>query len=202
MKQFGKISALLVCLVIAASMFIACNSVKTTAYYGDGWYRPDYGAQMEARDDELGREHIEIPEGVDTIEIDGEEYNVMRESRDYDDDKNNILANDIELRQYAIGQYEIYGHKFNGNNYKVSSIEGDSLFHDVRNATIENVIFSASLAVQKEWFHALMMSATNSVIRNCVNYFSTASLEYDGRSFIRTATNCTLENIINYGDMS
>lgn len=197
MKHIGRFLCIFACMIIAASTIIACNSVKTTAYYGDGWYRPDYGAQMEARDDEQGREHIEIPEGVDTIEIDGEEYNVMREWRDFDNDKNNILANDVEMHKFYIE-----GHKFNGNNYKIYGETGnESVFYRVRNATIENVIFPTNLLFAGNTFSALIESAIDSVIRNCVNYFSTASLEYGGGPIIYEANNCIIENVINYGDM-
>ncbi len=202
MKCFGKYFTLFVCMIIAVGTLTACNpgASSSTAYAGDGWYRPDYSKEMEAQDDEKGREHITIPDDAKTIKIDGEEYNVMRSERDFDREKNNILANDIE-----IDRFDLVGVKFNGNYYKLYGRTGnENVFRNVENATIENVIFSSNLQFGQQNFSGLIDTAENSIIRNCVNYFSTAALEQiyaQGGTVIYSADNCTIDNIINYGDM-
>lgn len=202
MKHIGKFLSLLVCIITAVGTLIACGSAgcSSTGYSGDGWYRPDFGKEMEARDDEKGREHIEIPNNATTIELDGEEYNVIRNRNDFNRGKNNILANDIEF-----GRFDIIGYKFNGNNYKLYGETGNEcIFRTIENATIENVIFSSTMVFAGHSFSALIKTANNSIIRNSVNYYSTASHDptiIGGGPIIRNADNCTIENIINYGDM-
>ena len=198
MKRFVKILAITACLIIAVGILTACN--PSTAYPGDDWYRPKYSEQMEARDDESGREHINIPDDAKTIEIDGEEYNVMRSDRDFNREKNNILANDIEQTYFNLD-----GNIFNGNNYKIYGQAGEEdVFYSVRNTVVENVVFSSNMVFNFSGFSGLIRSCDNSIIRNWVNYFSTASLYQSfarGGTVIYKAENCTIENIINYGDM-
>lgn len=203
MKHIGKYLSLLVCIITAVGTLIACGPAgcSSTGYSGDGWYRPDFGKEMEARDDAKGREHIEIPNDATTIVIGEEEYNVVRNCDDFDREKNNILANDISINYY----YCLGKHKFNGNNYKFyGDYSGSPILNSVENSTIENVVFSSNIISGHNNFKGLIDTAKNTIIRNCVNYFSTASLPQSyaqGGTIIFEAYNCTIENVINYGDM-
>ena len=209
-KRLGKTIIIFVALIISVTGLLTACGNNTTAYSGDSWMRLDYGAEMEARDDAtLEREHIEIPEGVDSVVIDGEEYNVIRESLDeFDAYRNNILANDIDIDRkgnFCPDMSYPFDKIFNGNNYKLKGAfsPGGGLFSNIDGAVIENVIISSELTLAQNTSgigHLFISRAKNSVIRNCVNYFAACKIQSDYCHFIANADNCEIIDCINYGD--
>lgn len=205
MKRLFKLLIIFVLSIVVVGSLVACGA-DTTAYSGDKWLRLDYGAEMEAKDDaELNREHIEIPDGVKTIEIDGVEYNVIRrDMRDFKLDTNNILANDVEIDASGLGtNAHPYKGIFNGNNYKLKGQPGGTgLFWCIEDAVMENVIFSSSITLPSTLTLSYLFigMAKNSVIRNCVNYFPTGKWDQGQCAFIGTVENCEILNCVNYGD--
>ncbi len=181
---------------------------------------PEIAKAKEAEDDEAGREHIEIPEGAETIEIDGEIYYPI-DSLDIDSytygadylSKNYILTGDVditgddshigEVRGYYFANFHIsdipFTGKFNGNNYKIYGESKRYIFDYVRDAYITNFVLSSDLTVANKGRHTertLCARAENSVIKNIVNY----SRVDGGGGLISHALNCRIENVINYGD--
>lgn len=139
-------------------VFMSACSEKSNAVTRDELIRENFAAGKEAEDDAKGREHIEIPENTETIEIEGEEWKILRSIEEFEEkifysdgglEKNYILANDIDLKRWRNIRYTIFQGKINGNNYKFYSSKetggfGSCLFYNIKNAILENIIFSAS----------------------------------------------------------
>ena len=78
MKTIAKILAVMAAAACMAVVGIGCGPKgyvdKSNAVELGAFDRPDYAREMEEKHDREGREHIEIPDGAETITIDGEEY--------------------------------------------------------------------------------------------------------------------------------
>ena len=238
-----KIVKLLVVLTMGISLIIGCFAAtgckeedkESSAVSAFDLIREDFAKNKEKEDDETGREHLEIPADADTIEIENETWCVVREFNDfrqkeynYPDmpklrsQRNYILANDIELICDGTDccLWLNFTGKLDGNNYKITSSEANggrkALFEDIENATIENLIFSASdgylraAEITNYSFIAADTAKKNCIIRNCINYFQ-HNLKKEYRSSIKywvtingfvsiMRNNTLIENCINYGD--
>lgn len=236
-----KIVKLLVVLTMGISLIIGCFAVtgcskKSSAVGRFDLIREDFAKNKEKEDDEKGREHIEIPADADTIEIENETWCVVREFNDFRQKeynypdmptrskRNYIFANDIELicnlnnNEYCI--WKKFEGKLDGNNYKITSSEENggrkALFEYIDNATIENLVFSASDGYVKSGWKIYGVAniyiasiARDCKIKNCVNYFQ-HKLQVENRNsknswvwaygFVDSSYNTLIENCINYGD--
>ncbi|MDE5977452.1 MAG: hypothetical protein K2G70_03150, partial [Turicibacter sp.] len=182
--------------------------------------REDYAKNKEAEDDAKGREHIEIPDGVATVEVDGENYNVIRSLEEFKlisrnestQSDNYILGCDLNLADYngfdESNRYDFRG-KFNGNNYKIYSTEQSKinkcLFSSATNAEITNVILSATDNNGTTSVGCLLVRGCGySVIRNCINYGQPAHVTHNSRNpcsgLIGIAQTSIVENCYNYCD--
>lgn len=198
------ISAVMIMGIVAIS---GCAK-KSTAATIDDLMREDYAKEREAEDDAKGREHIEIPDGAATIEIDGEEWTVVRGLKDlfgsYNFRKNFIQANDIDLDKYSTNNRTFKG-KYNGNNYKFYGDRKSELFRYTENAVIENVIFSSEDDEQRGISEILVNYAKNTTIKNVVNYWH-PKYEYGKNAranmtcLIHVAKACVIENVVNFAD--
>ena len=237
MKRF-LISAVAIVFLACSMAMSACTKASSTAVTIDELIRENYAAEKEAEDDAKGREHIEIPDDAEEIEIDGETWTVIRSIEEFRkkifraDDKgltgSFILANDVDVKWFK-PYHKIFKGRFNGNNYKFYGTEenngfGGCLFYLMKNAIIENVIFSASDGYVGEtdeqgyslsdygfalsYLNVFISTiAEDCTIRNCVNYFQPKNIiesfggvqSYGG--FIDTASNCTIDNCVNYADL-
>lgn len=210
----------------ACDLFVGSSSAVTY----DELLRENYAAEKEAEDDAKGRDHIEIPTDAQTVELENEEWVVLRNmedfrhiwspiggtaNRDQNLKKNYIVANDIDLKGWEYGLFnQSFEGKFNGNNYKFySQLESGGfiscLFYRLENALVENIIFSS-----EGYYHGTPTSeenvliaalAINSSVKNCVNYFQTTSSQNTyiaSGALIARASNCIIENCVNYGDNS
>lgn len=226
------IGILTLAIAVSCVVFAACgllNGTSTAVTYGE-LLRENYAAEKEANDDAKGREHVEISDDAQTIELENEEWVVLRNIEDFkriwstregtakrDENlkKNYIVANDIDLKGWDYDSLtQSFEGKFNGNNYKFYSPSGNGgfvscLFYRLENALVENVIFSSNIyfhgtpTSEKNVFIAAL--AFNSTIRNCVNYFSYTYHPVDyftSGALIAIADNCIIENCVNYGDNS
>ncbi len=178
---------------------------------------PEIAKAKEAEDDAAGREHIEIPEGAETIEIDGEIYypidSLEIDFGKYGDDawsKNYILTGDVDITgdTNRIGYLRSFNNfihgiaftgKFNGNNYKIYGERKRRVFDYIDGAEISNFVLSSELIVpdkSNETEVLLCARAHNCTIKNIVNY---SKLDYS-HGIIYSALDCVIDNVINYGD--
>ncbi len=227
MKSKKLISIIIsLCMVMTGIMCcLGCDGEKpyvdtSNAAVPGQFDNPETAKAKEAEDDAAGREHIEIPEGAETIEIDGEIYYPI-DSLDIDSytygadylSKNYILTGDVditgddshigEVRGYYFANFHIsdipFTGKFNGNNYKIYGESKRYIFDYVKDAEISNFVLSSDLTIsetgrRKE--RVFCARAENSVIKNIINY----SRVDGGGGLIANAYDCKIENIVNYGD--
>ena len=231
------VSVLAIVIFVCGAAMTACAK-KSTAVTKEELIREDFAAEKEAEDDAKGREHIEIPEGAEEIEIEGETWIVLRSIRDlrmkiFNNGEEGltgsfILANDVDVEWFK-PYHKIFMGRFNGNNYKFYGTKenngfGGCIFYLMKNAVVENVIFSASDGyvgeVDKYGYRLedygfglsylnvfISCVAEDSIIKNCINYFQPKNIvesiggvqSYGG--FIDTASNCIIKNCINYADL-
>ena len=225
------VGILVMILTVSCVAFSACDLfiIPSSAVTKYELIRENFAAEKEAEDDAKGREHIEIPEGAETIKIDEEEWIVIRSIEEFEEiwlnnygdttreenlQKNYIVANDIELKGWRYPEVkDPFKGKFNGNNYKFYSRKesngfGDCLFYKLENAVVENMVFSSSdgyyigLMDYPESNTFLAFRAENTIIKNCVNYFQPKedSNEPTCGAFVYAVFNCNIENCVNYGD--
>ncbi len=197
-----KLFVLCLTVIVAVSCIAvtACNlenNTSSTAVTKHELIRENFAVEKEAEDDAKGREHIDIPADAETIELDNEEWVVLRSIEEFvkiwavpqdvvargeDLKKNYIVANDIDVKGFRISYKESFAGKFNGNNYKFYGTEANGginncLFQKLENAQVENIIFSSSdgYFVGEEFVPAvntlIARMAENSTIKNCINYF-------------------------------
>lgn len=219
MKKFIVGLVAIVIFVCGAAM-TACAPKSSSAVTIDELIREDFAAEKEAEDDAKGREHIEIPEGAEEIEIEGETWQVIRNFEEYRNKifRNGdegltgsfILANDVDVNAFK-PTTKIFKGKFNGNNYKFYGTKENGgfascLFARIEDAVIENLIFSSS-----DGFYSgagngnnvlLTYYARNCIIKNCVNYYQPKNdIMWGYGGFVEKAHDCDIENCINYADL-
>ena len=219
LKRF-LISAVAIVFLVCSMAMAACTKASSTAVTIDELIRENYAAEREAEDDAKGREHIEIPDDAEEIEIEGETWQVIRNKRDFvakiykngEEGLNGsfILANDLDRDrysyQYASYRYSYFKGKFNGNNYKVYGEYRTALFEYTKDAIIENVIFSSEYAyyVPADLTGSLLIRhAHDTVVKNCVSYarFKDSWEKHSiVCSLIDVAYGCLIEDCINYSD--
>lgn len=225
MKKFLIVIMSIVMLACSVAM-AACAKASSTAVTIDELIRENYAAEKEAEDDAKGREHIEIPDDAEEIEIEGETWTVIRSIEDFKRKIFNngekgltgsfILANDVDVKRFRPYQFKYFEGRLNGNNYKFYGTEeyggfGACLFYIMKNAVIENVIFSSSdgfLGEVDQYGFALAnvevllaYSAEGCTVKNCVNYFQPKNKVVAFGGIIDRAFNCTIENCVNYADL-
>ena len=218
------VSVLAIVIFVCGAAMTACAPKSSSAVTIDELIREDFAAEKEAEDDAKGREHIEIPEDAEEIEIEGETWQVIRNKKDFISKiyRNGeegltgsfILANDFDRDRYSYQnssyRNEYFKGKFNGNNYKIYGEYKNALFGYTQDALIENVIFSSQYAyyAPDDIFNDLMGSllirhADDTTIRNCINYSRFKDV-WDKPSIvcslIYVANGCNIENCINYSD--
>ena len=205
MKTIAKILAVIAAAACMAVVGIGCGPKgyvdKSNAVELGAFDRPDYAREMEEKHDREGREHIEIPDGAETITIDGEEYIPISDLDEVKSlNKNYIMKNDIYIeRSKRIGSWQsTFSGKFHGNNYKIKGKNVSTLFGRIEDAKISNIIFSADY--EPDLNGAILVDrALNSVISGCINY-SKPKNRIDG---LVSRMYCgTVENCINYADMA
>ena len=243
MKKIVKLLVVLtmgISLIIGCFAVTGCKEKESSAVGRFDLIREDFAKNKEKEDDEKGREHLEIPANADTIEIENETYCVVREFNDLDQkeynypdmpklrsQRNYILANDIELicdgTEIVFCLWKKFEGRLDGNNYKITSSEKNggrkALFEIIHEATIENLVFSSSDGYVNSLtghtgYSFIATNASNSVIKNCVNYFQHALKEEYRNStryrvywvyfngFVRYIYDDSLiDNCINYGDI-
>ena len=211
MKTIAKILAVIAAAACMAVVGIGCGPKgyvdKSNAVELGAFDRPDYAREMEEKHDREGREHIEIPDGAETITIDSEEYIPITKWSEIDQsNKNYIMKCDIDVSNSThVGniRYPFRG-KFHGNNYKIKGKSSTAVFAAIEDAIITNVIISSEFehgghAVNVTYSDSIFIQdAKNSVISDCVNY-ATPRNEVDG--VIGTITNTSVMNCYNYADM-
>ena len=225
MKTIAKILAVIAAAACMAVVGIGCGPKgyvdKSNAVELGAFDRPDYAREMEEQHDREGREHIEIPDGAETITIDGEEYMPISDLREvHDKTKNYIMKCDIDISKASnIGYWESpFRGKFHGNNYKIKGDSNTAVFGKIVDATISNVIISsefshAGYTINVDYSAGILVDrAERSVIKDCVNYASprlyfASDIGFNGSSqiggFIYEAFDGTLvENCVNYADMT
>lgn len=226
------VSVLAIVFFVCGATMTACAPKSSTAVTIDELIREDFAAEKEAEDDAKGREHIEIPEGAEEIEIEGETWHVIRNITDfkrkiYSNGEEGltgsfILANDIDVERFQPRKSIYFQGRLNGNNYKFYGTKenggfGGCLFCRMKNAVVENLVFSASdgffggvdysdsSLAKLDVFIAYV--AQDSIVRNCINYFQPKNIveslggiqSYGG--MINGASNCIIENCVNYADL-
>lgn len=222
MKKYvvGLISLIM---IISCATMVACKTTPSTAVTAEELMRENYAAEMEAEHDKMRTHPVEIPDAAETIEYEDEEWIVIRSAADLkklfnhkytgtvEDLKGNyILADDINCKDVRLVNENFEG-KFNGNNYKLFNISSSggstSLFYDLQNAVVENIVISSAnwdlnIAERLSWSF-IAASAHNSTIKNCVNYFQSINIknrnDFCG-GFIGGAIDCRIDNCVNYGD--
>lgn len=222
MKRF-LISLVAIVFFACSVAMSACTKTPSTSTAVTKYelMRENYAAEKEAEDDAKGREHIEIPDGAEVIEKDGEEWIVINSSNEAVNkiwrggetalSKNYILAADLILgNNYPsrINKDKIFQGKFDGNNYKIYATEKNGglrrgLFHTISGALIENVIFSAAdgsfSSDSFTWGCLLFEYSYSSTIRNCINYWQ-PKLVIECR-FMGGTKDTWIENCVNYADL-
>ena len=222
MKKFIVGLVAIVIFVCGAAM-TACAPKSSSAVTIDELIREDFAAEKEAEDDAKGREHIEIPEGAEVIEKDGEEWIVINSTDEFTEklwrggkdalSKNYILSNDLIIGDNyptKINGNKTFKGKFDGNNYKIYATQENGglrrgLFSVISEALIENVIFSAADgSCNSDSFIdgegcLLFEVGFNSTIRNCVNYWQPNS--FIESKFMGGTKETLIENCINYADL-
>ncbi len=225
MKSKKLISIIIsLCMVMTGIMCcVGCDGEKpyvdtSNAAVPGQFDNPETAKAKEAEDDAAGREHIEIPEGAETIEIDGEIYypidSLEIDFGKYGDDawsKNYILTGDVDItdRKDSIGfvvekiDYSWanipFTGKFNGNNYKIYGERNRMLFDFIDGAEISNFVLSSELISSKGNLYKSVLFcglALNSTIKNIVNY----SCLNDSDGVIYNSIKCEIDNVVNYGD--
>ncbi len=227
MKKIVSIIAAISLCMVSMNVFAGCEEkpfVDTSnAVSLNTFDDPKNAKAQEAKDDEIGREHIEIPDGAETIEIDGEQYipiDNIDEIRSVDYDKNFILKHDIDISGgkgwigtaeiLAFGNYSTtpFTGKFNGNNYKLYGERNRSLFGYIKDAEISNIIFSSEIdnsqPVNIQGGSMILCGiAENSVIKNIVNYSLLGRKNQSSSTgMVLYLYKSTIENVINYGDVA
>lgn len=164
--------------------------------------RENYARDMEAKHDAEGREHIEIPEGAETVTVEGIEYTVVRDLQEiYDMSGNYILANDVKW--VVLGpQGNKFTGRFHGNNYKVyGGGYGEALFEFAENAVIQNIVISSD-TISNQWKAILADVIADSLIKDCVNYCqpSPENKVHVSTPMIWEMYGCEVSGLINYAD--
>ncbi len=225
---FVFISIILLCIIPVSAC--ACEDATSTAIEFDDLIREDYAKNMEAEHDKTRVHPVDIPEGAETVTVDGEVYQVIRTINEFEEKiyrtylgntENYILGCDLDIADFNVEDYKsnVFSGKFNGNNYKIYSTEKDgglrsSLFYKVENAFIENIIFSASdgaFAADAngipEFNYLLIYYCIDSIVRNCISYWQPAFIaRFNDKNFsvgglIHYTNNSEIQNCINYGDL-
>ncbi len=222
-----KLISIIISLCMAVTGIMCCMGCDGEKPYVDtsnaavpGQFdNPETAKAKEAEDDAAGREHIEIPEGAETIEIDGEIYypidSLDIDSYTYGSDylsKNYILTGDVDItdRKEYIGFLNNYytsivgldipfTGKFNGNNYKIYGKRNRMLFDYIDGAEISNFVLSSELVTDGDNENAEVLfcaQAYNSTIKNIVNYSSMDN----SQGLIYFAVQCEIDKITNHGD--
>ena len=225
MKSKKLISIIIsLCMVMTGIMCcLGCDGEKpyvdtSNAAVPGQFDNPETAKAKEAEDDAAGREHIEIPKGAETIEIDGEIYypidSLEIDFGKYGDDawsKNYILTGDVDITGdtacigyirniYNADSNDIpFRGKFNGNNYKIYGKRNRLIFNFIIGAEISNFVLSSELVTDGDNENAEVLfcaQAFDSTIKNIVNY----SCLDNGNGFVYYSYNCNIDNIVNYGD--
>ncbi|MCM1367901.1 MAG: hypothetical protein NC184_03720 [Roseburia sp.] len=200
-----------ICLCVT-SIFccIGCNNEKpyvdtSNAVDPGAFERPNYAKEMEEQHDALGREHIEIPVGVEIVTIDGEEYipidSLEYIGYEYNVNSNFILTCDQTLNGFGEHSVPFKG-KLHGNNYKIHGTINPPLFKTVSEGEICNLIFSADLQFgYRDYLNPCILSdyVWNSRIYNIMNYAGTWQ-KIDGITGM--FYNSSISDCENYADLN
>lgn len=203
---------IIICIMLVAlsglGMLSGCDGGgESKAVTRNEHIRLNYSKEMEAKHDAEGREHIEIPEGAQTITVEGIEYNVIDNFGDMNIRSSNYILSQNVKSTGSIGEYgNAFTGRFHGNNYKVYGYNSGALFKFVDGAVVQNVIFSASENTSSTRNDGVLIRyADKSVIKDCVNYFQPEYYLNDERDavypMISAAENCEISGLVNYADM-
>lgn len=149
------------------------------------------------------REHIEIPEDAETVEIDGEEYIPIDSLRSMGngDGKNYILTCDQTLTGTSSLGGGTFKGKLNGNNYKIKGEVQSAIIGTIDDSEIFNLVLSSDLKYTgpiNKHPAILFHFVRNSKIYNIVNY-SNSGLILSG--VVGCLINSYMENCENYADL-
>ena len=209
MKKLVSVIIALCLSIASVACCIGCNDrdekpfVDTSNAAECGAFdRPDYAKEMELAHD-AEREHIEIPEGAETVEINGEEYIPVDSllSIDNGDGKNYILTCDQSLTGSSPlgGKFSTFRGKLNGNNYKIKGTVQTAIIHMIEDGEIFNLVLSSDLKYTDSRRPAILVNyALNSKIYNIVNYSNSGS-ELSG--IVLCLINSYIGNCENYADL-
>ena len=117
--------------------------------------------------------HIYIPDGAETVMIDGVEYTVQRETVDFDIDENVILASDSY--SYRNEKVANYSSVFDGNGYQLEiDYYGEAMLDELREGgVVKNVIFinynNKDIVYPNREFAQAICKTNYGTIQNVVN---------------------------------
>lgn len=209
MKKLSSIILAICLCVLSVGCCVGCNDrnekpfVDTSNAVECGSFdRSDYAKEMELVHD-AEREHIEIPDGAETVEIDGEEFIPIDtlDSMGNGGGKNYILTCD----QYLTGTSPLGGGEFrgklNGNNYKISGTVQTAIIFSIEDSEIFNIVLSHDLTLKRSRNTRpaiLVNEVYNSLIYNIKNYSRTCS---ESHAIVGALHNSEMSNCENYADL-
>ena len=155
--------------------------------------------------------HIYIPDGAETVEVDGGVYNVVRDRMPLLENINYILAGDV----YCVANPFDYSAIYNGNNYELQmSINSHSLVDELQEGgVIKNVVFvSAQFQDRPFSWHEYCHTACNNnygtienvkTNLNCMIYQSLVGVEFRPITvgYFAQENHGTISNCINTGNI-
>lgn len=155
--------------------------------------------------------HIYIPDGAETVEVDGVVYNVVRDRMPLLENINYILAGDV----YCLANPFDYSAIYNGNNYELQmSINSHSLVDELQEGgVIKNVVFVSAQFQDRpfswhEYCHTVCNNNYGTIENvktnlNCMIYQSLVGVEFRPITvgYFAQENHGTIINCINTGNI-
>ena len=155
--------------------------------------------------------HIYIPDGAETVEVDGVVYNVVRDRMPLLENINYILAGDV----YCVANPFDYSAIYNGNNYELQmSINSYSLVDELQEGgVIKNVVFVSAQFQDRpfswhEYCHTVCNNNYGTIENvktnlNCMIYQSLVGVEFRPITvgYFAQENHGTISNCINTGNI-